>query len=192
MKRCLVASISVCLTLASPQFAAVTSAPPFGIPAFADASPAAAPGPKIIVTEGTPVNIEFETELRSGSSKVGDEVIAETTDDIFDATGKVLLIRKGAQARGKVTVSKKAGAFGKAGKLEFTIDTVRAVDGTLVPLRGQQSKSGKSNATAVVAVAVLLTPLALFGKGHNSDVHPLDKAVVFVSGDTSVCPTASP
>ena len=51
----------------------------------------------------------------------------ETANDLY--AGSVVVIEKGALAWGKVIQPQPKKSFGRSGKLDFTIDYVKAVDG---------------------------------------------------------------
>ena len=98
--------------------------------AAVQAAPVAAPA---VLAKGTPISLRLETDLQSGRDKAGKIVLFTVNQNVY-SKGHVLLLEKGAPARGHVTESDGRGALGRAGKLEFTCDYALADDGTHVPL----------------------------------------------------------
>lgn len=148
-------------------------------------------GEPVLLAERTPVKLRIMSQLTSGKSKVGEAVNLMVCEAIKDSQGRVL-VADGAKAVGKVTVSKKRGMFGRQGKLEFTVESVQAVDGGQVPLRAQIENSGKSNRGVVIASALLLSVLSVFVHGRDVTVKEGTEFVAYVDKDTLVDPLKSP
>lgn len=140
------------------------------------------------VEDGTMVEVQLLQTLKSGKDKRDALVRYVVTRDVV--IGGQLVIEKGARATGKVTESKKAGMFGKAGKLEFTIESVEAVDGSQVRLRAEAGQEGRSNLTAVIAGAILLSVFMVFVKGKNVTFKQGTEFVAYTDGNFPVQGTA--
>lgn len=149
-------------------------------------SAAALPGGKIVLPEGTEIKLTLEKSLKSGAEKVGEEVPYEVARDVYTPfPAHILLIPSGTPAFGKVTRSSRRGMLGKGGKLEFTCDYVRALDGTHVALRSDKAiASGRSNAGANVAAALLLAPGYLLINGRDISVEKGKEMTAFVDQET--------
>ena len=145
-------------------------------PAFSESSKLA---------ERTTVKLRTTQNLTSGKVKTGGAVSYTVGEDVKDSQGRVL-IKYGAHASGKVTKSSGRGMFGKNGKLEFTVESVEAVDGTQVPLRSSIENSGKNNTGAVIVAALLLTVLAVFINGHDITVKEGTEIMAYVDHDTMI------
>jgi hypothetical protein len=130
------------------------------------ASPGLAKRVPVTLPSGTKIKVETGGELRSNVARVGDEVVYYVKEPVL-SPGKIVLIKKGARATGKVTRSKRARSLGRKGKLEFTVEQVEGVDGQQIPLRSSLAKNGKGRGGTVVAVSLLLSPVAVFIKGKN-------------------------
>ena len=122
------------------------------------------------VLDGTRINVELAEELSSNRSKVGQVVLFRVRENVI--IDNKLVVRANARATGQVIAAKGAGGLGRRGKLDFTLEKVEAVDGTMIPLRSTQTSSGKSGKGAMIAVTLLLSPLGLFMKGKNVK-HPV-------------------
>ncbi len=141
--------------------------------------------PPAVLMEGTPVLLQTEEKLRSGHTKEGSAIRFKVARDITGPGGMVL-ITYGDFAHGRVTRSRRRGAFGKAGQLEFSVDSVTAVDGTTVPLRASEEMAGKDNKGVVIASALLLTVLTVFVHGKDVEVPAGTEFVAYVDHDTEI------
>lgn len=104
--------------------------------------------------------------LQSKTAQVGDTIRFAVSDDIY--VGDVIAIPRGMEATGTITKVRKSGRFGKDGKIEITYNTVRAADGSPVPLTvGDKTKAEyKRTAGAVgasAAGAAIFGPVGLVG-----------------------------
>ena len=147
-------------------------------------------GEPVKLAEKTPVKLKTLNKMNSGKAHVGEAVSYEVEEDIKDTSGRVL-IAYGAKGLGKVTVSKRRGMLGKQGKLEFTVESVQAVDGTAVPLRASMEDSGRSNKGAVIASALLLTVFAVFVHGKDVTIKEGTEIMAYVDHDTLIDPSAN-
>lgn len=104
--------------------------------------------------------------LDSKTAQVGDTIRFAVSEDIY--VGDVIAIPRGMEATGTITKVRKSGRFGKDGKIEITYNTVRAADGSPVPLTvGDKTKAEyKRTAGAVgasAAGAAIFGPVGLVG-----------------------------
>ena len=132
------------------------------------------PAAEVTVNPETLVVVEFLNEVGSKISKEGDPVEFAAAEDVI--VDNVLLIPTGSKAFGTVTKAKKAGAFGKDGRLEMDFKTIHGFDGTELPLclgekAVEENKRVAAAAGASFAGVVLLGPIGLVGgafiKGKN-------------------------
>lgn len=161
----------------------------------AESAPAAAvrtaPIQPVTLKEGTAILLQTTEKMVSGRVAEGSTVRYRVARDILGPDGS-LLIAYGNFAQGKVTRSRRRGMFGKAGQLEFTVETVDAIDGTVVPLRAQQEMAGKDNKTTVIATALLLTVFTVFVNGKDVEVPADTEVTAYVDHDTVIAhPTAA-
>ncbi len=168
----------------------------------AASAPAPAPPPTgTAASEGVPVEVkvpdgaEVEIELKNNASgqelKVGD-IVDFTVVRPVQVNG-VTVIDKGASARARITTAKKAGHWGKAGKLEWAMQDVQAIDGNRLPARFTKREVGDSKggtvAVGAVATTVLFPPAALLWglkKGKPAIIAAGNRYTVFVHGDADV------
>ena len=139
----------------------------------------------LTLKEGAPVLLQTTEKMVSGRVAEGTTVRYRVERDIVGPNGTIL-IAYGSFAQGKVTRSRRRGAFGKAGQLEFTVETVEGVDGTIVPLRAQQAMAGKSHQGTVIATALLLSVFTVFIHGRDIEVPANTEFTAYVDHDTVI------
>jgi hypothetical protein len=146
---------------------------------------------EIVVDDGTPVEIELLAEASSEKMKAGDIVNFKVVQPVIYKG--VTIIDKDAVAKARITEAKKAGRWGKAGKLEWILQDVVSIDDGRIPLRFTQRTVGDSKgstvAVAAVATTVLLGPLGLLWglkKGKPVIIQPGNRYNVFVHGTPTV------
>lgn len=153
---------------------------------------------RVQLLEGTKIRVELAEELSSRRAHKGQEVRYYVKEAVL-GPNKEVLIREGARASGVVTEAKSASRLGKKGKLEFTIESVEAVDGTRVPLRARQEAAGKDQTGTMAAVTLLVSVLGVFIKGKNVTIKQgtlidayVDKTVEIEVGGATTTHNASP
>lgn len=175
---------SVILAIVQPAGADVPA------PTAAAAAPVEAAA-EVKVPDGTEIEIVLQNNASGQDLKVGDVVDFAVVRPVV--VGGVTVFEKDASARARITTAKKAGRWGKAGKLEWAMQDIQAVDGNRVPSRFTQRSLGDSKggtvAVAAVATTVLLGPLGLLWglkKGKPAIIPAGNRYSVFVHGDTTV------
>jgi len=119
-----------------------------------------------ILSGGTKVPLRMNETISSdkkGGRKVSTgEVFSLTVhQDVTDMDGNVL-VKQGTQVNGTITNAVKRKAAGTKGKLSFSVDQIKAVDGQSVPVNFKYEFAGKSKTgVAVAAGAVIAAPLLL-------------------------------
>ena len=137
---------------------------------------------QVTVPDGTKIRVRLDQTLSSGTADQGQVVELSVTEPI-KVDGQVV-IPEGSRVTGTVTEAQEKRHMGRAGKLDFSIDRVRAADGEWIPLRYSiNKKSGGSHAVSTgvltAGAAVLFWPAApafLLIKGKDVT---LNKGMVF-------------
>lgn len=149
---------------------------------------AAAPEVEVKISDGTEVEIQLQNTLSGQEAKVGD-IVDFTIVRAVQING-VTVFDRDASARARVTTAKKAGRWGKAGKLEWAMQDIQAADGNRIPARFTKRELGDSKggtvAVAAVATTVLLGPFGLLWglkKGKPAIIPAGNRYSVFVHGD---------
>ena len=120
----------------------------------------------VILHGGTRVVLQMTETIssdRKGGRKVntGDLILLTVAADVTDIDGNVL-ISSGTSVNGIVTNARKRKAAGTKGKLSISVTTIRAVDGSTIPVQMNYNSDGDSKVgVAVGAAAVVALPLLL-------------------------------
>jgi hypothetical protein len=150
-----------------------------------------ATGVEVKIADGTQLEVELASNVSSNTAKEGDIVDFTVVSPVI--VNGLTIIEKGAPAKARIAVVKKAGYWGKAGRVGWAMQDVLAADGTRVPLRMESKLTGDSKggtvATGVVVTSIVFFPAAPFWgfkKGKNA-VYPAGKRFpAFVHGDVTV------
>ena len=106
------------------------------------------------------------------------------TEDV--KAGDVVAIPKGSTAVGQVVEAESRRRLGRAGKLNFAIDHVKAPDGSNVRLRASSTRRGDDKTGTVIVGTVLLSPLFLLMRGKDVTIEKGTAPTVYVDGDREV------
>lgn len=124
----------------------------------------------MVVSEGTQVFVAFPEDLssRKKDTHVGEIVEARVWRDVV--VDDTVVVAEGSEILLRVADVKRARILGRKGRLELEAVSVRAVDGTDIPLTGSYGQKGRSRyvLTGVLTVAVAW-PFA-FLKGKHAKV----------------------
>jgi hypothetical protein len=137
---------------------------------------------QVTIPDGTRLRVRLDQTISSATAEQGQGVELSTTEAV--KIGDQVVIPDGARVTGTVTMAQEKRHMGRAGKLDFSIDRVRAVDGEWIPIRYTVNKrSGGSHAVSTgvltAGAAVLFWPAApafLLIKGKDVTIN---KGVVF-------------
>lgn len=131
----------------------------------------------VTIPAGTVIEMTNKDPIESKTLTEGDRIRFAVAEDIM--VGDVIAIPRGMEAEGTVSKARKAGRFGRDGKIEIAYDSVHAADGSPVPLVvGEKTKEQyKRTAGAVgasAAGAIIFGPVGLVGglfvKGNNVEI----------------------
>lgn len=136
------------------------------------------------IPKDTMLNLELETEITSKKAKVGDDVPLVLMDNLI--INDVVVIPKGTRVNAKVTKATGSGLFGRAGKLEFMIDSVNALNGVKIPLEYTSEREAGSDDGALAVVAAVSVIGGLFMKGKNVTFPAGSKFAAKVVADTDL------
>lgn len=143
------------------------------------------------VPDGTEVEIQLTNNASGEELKIGDVVDFVVVAPV--QLSGLTIFEKGAGGRARITTAKRAGHWGKAGKLEWAMQDLMATDGNRIPARFTQRHIGDSKggtvAVAAVATTVFLGPLGLLWglkKGKPAIIPAGNRYSVFVHGDVKI------
>lgn len=137
---------------------------------------------QVTVPDGTRLRVRLDQTISSATAEQGQSVELSVTESV--KVNDQLVIPEGARVTGTITEAQEKRHMGRAGKLDFSIDRVRAADGEWIPLRYTVNKrSGGSHAVSTgvltAGAAVLFWPAApafLLIKGKDVT---LNKGMIF-------------
>ncbi|HEY7302758.1 MAG TPA: PEGA domain-containing protein [Bryobacteraceae bacterium] len=137
---------------------------------------------QVTIPDGTKIRVRLEQTISSGTADQGQSVDLSVTEAV--KIGGDVVVPEGARVTGTIVQAQGKRHMGRAGKLDFSIDRVRAADGEWVPLRYTVNKNnGGSHAVTTgvltAGAAVLFWPAApafLLIKGKDVTVN---KGVIF-------------
>ena len=129
----------------------------------------------VTIPDGTLLELELQKNVSSKTAEIGDLVdFAVVSAVVID---DVVVIEKGASARGRIAEVKRGRSFGRAGKLDIAIQDVLATDNERVPLRASEQAEGEGSTGKVTGAIIVTTilffpvaPLWGFVKGKNVEL----------------------
>ena len=144
---------------------------------------------QVIIPGGTKITARLEQALSSATAQEGQAVNLTVVDNV--KVGEVVVIPQGATVVGTITESLAKRRMGRTGKLDFSIDKVRAIDGDFIPLRySPVKKEGGSHAvrTGVITAGVAAVfwpaaPFVLLAKGKDVNIQRGISLDVFTDAD---------
>jgi hypothetical protein len=144
--------------------------------------------------EGTKVRVRLEQSLSSATAEEGQIIELSVTDAV--RVGDTVVVPEGAHATGVITMAQEKRRLGRAGKLDFSIDRVRAADDQWIPVRYTVTKkSGQSHAwstgiltAGVAAVFWPAAPVFLLRKGNDVTVNRGVAFDVYTDANHTVLP----
>lgn len=105
------------------------------------------------LSAGLPVTLAVSQEVNSSTHEEGDAFKLTVLNDV--RVGDTIVIPRGTPAMGEVTWRTGKGAFGKSGKLEFSLRYID-LNGQHIPVTGDYRQEGEGNtiATGVGVIAI--------------------------------------
>ncbi len=148
----------------------------------------------IELPSGTKIACRLDQNITSATAEEGQAVQLVATEEV--RVGDTVVIEQGAPVIGTVTQAVPKRRMGRTGKLDFSIDKVRAADGKYIPLRyTMQKKEGGSHGTRTgvltASAAVVFWPAApafLLMKGKDVTLHKGMAFEVFTDSDFKMSP----
>lgn len=136
------------------------------------------------IPRGTVLEIEISRTFSSKNFKEGDAVPLRLAENLI--VNDVVVAPRFSRVKGIVTRARKAGGFGRSGRLEFKIISFRTLNGIEIPLEFSLEEKGRADKGAVpVAVFVSLVGGA-FMKGQNVTIQQGTRFEAEVPSDTDL------
>ena len=145
--------------------------------------------PTITIPDGTLIPLYLMDDLSSKKNKADDPVRFKVRENVR-INGKVV-IPWNSPGMGKVVIVKGRGMAGRAGSVNFTVEYVKAADGSNVRVRGAPTVKG--GGTVAAAAAVAYGPGALlFMRGSHAEIRKGTMLSVYADGERQVTLGAAP
>ena len=148
---------------------------------------------RLLLRDGTPVQLFLADRLSSADATVGQRVTFQTIYPV--SVNGTVVIPRGAPAWGTVTLVRRRGLMARAGKLTVEINAVRLADGGTASLRAIEKARGDSNSDSMkhemegtALVFYPATTLALLTKGENITLPKGMDVIAYVNGDVDLDP----
>jgi hypothetical protein len=142
---------------------------------------------RVKIPDGTLVPLYLKDDLTSKKNKPNDPVRFQVRADV--RVNGVVVIPSRTWVSGHVLEVGGAGFAGHAGKLNFSVDSLKAPDGTTIPLRGSPTIKGGSSAAVAAAATAAYGPAGLFIRGSHADIRKGTMFSAYVDGDHEVVVT---
>ncbi len=144
---------------------------------------------QLVIPSGTKVTCRLDQALSSATAQEGQAVNLSVTEDV--RIDDAVVIKQGATVFGTVVMAQEKRRMGRAGKLDFSIEKVRAADGEFIPLRYTPYKKngeGKGVTTGVLTAGAAIVfwpaaPVFLLMKGKDVTVNKGITVDVFTDAD---------
>lgn len=138
----------------------------------------------VIIPAGTPLTVVIDEDLSSASVNQGQQVEFHLPAD-YSEFGHVL-IASGTPVRGTVAHVARRKAGGNPGTVTVSVNSLRAVDGTRIPLRGTTKVSGKNRQGQAAALGVLTFGIGATKKGLSAVIPAGTQFSVFTDAKRTI------
>lgn len=158
----------------------------FVLPALLMGSPqlaaeATKPVIQVTIPDGTEIRLRLRETVSSATTEVDEKIYFEAVDDLV--INDITIIAAGANAWGLVTDVSKKGLAGRAGKIDFSIEYVEAVDGQKIRLKKLKEREGESKGDKSIGLAIVVHPLFLLKKGKDVKLKAGTEYTIYVDGE---------
>lgn len=125
-------------------------------------------GNLVLLKAGTVIPLSLMQTISSENASSGQLVDFRLTKDV--TIGNDVVIKAGSIAHGQVSHVKKNGLLGSQGEVKIIIQSIVAVDGTLIYLTGGNLSNNGENRLGLAVVCTLCCILGFLIKGGNAEV----------------------
>ena len=138
----------------------------------------------VTIPAGTPLKVALNRAISSASVNQGDTVSFHLVSD-YSEFGKVL-ITAGTEVNGSVSKVDRRESGGHPGTLTVSVRSLRAVDGTWIPLRGTKAAVGKNRQGQANLLGVLTLGIGATKKGLSAVIAEGTDFTVFTAATKTV------
>ena len=140
--------------------------------------------PGFKVPDGTALRLSLTENLSSAADTVDRQIHFEVAEDV--KVGELVVFPKGATAVGHIVEAQSRRRMGRSGRLNFSLDHVKSMDGTNVRLRASSARQGDDKSGTVIIGTVLLSPLFLIMRGKDVEIPKGTVVNAYVDGDREI------
>ncbi|MBR1397291.1 MAG: hypothetical protein IJ563_07140 [Selenomonadaceae bacterium] len=137
----------------------------------------------IYIPKDTVIEVEVSRTISTKEIQAGDMLPFVTSKNLI--INDVMVIPKGSKVKAVATRARRAGAFGRGGRLEFQIVSVKALNGVEIPLEFGQNKKA-NNDEGAIAASVFYVVGGAFMKGKNVIISEGTRFDAMVAVDTDL------
>ena len=154
-------------------------------------------GGDLVIPSGTKVACRLEQTLSSATADAGEQIQFVVTQNV-KVNGEVV-IPHGSACLGSIVIATARRNLGRSGKLNFSVESVRASDGELIPLRyttKRKAGEGKGMSTGVMTAGAAMffwpaAPIVLMRKGKDVTINKGLVLEVFTDTDHALTPRSA-
>jgi hypothetical protein len=153
--------------------------------------------PKLVLTNGTPVELKFTRTVSSSQVIAGEKIDLQVTSKV--RIGDVVVIGKDCMAEAVVTVAQAKRPMARGGYLELKIETVHLASGETAPLRMTEDVKGGGHKVPMIAGMIAVgvvdsgfAPLFLYVQGKDAMIPKGAEVTAYVNGDVPLDLTKFP
>jgi hypothetical protein len=137
---------------------------------------------ELVIPNGTKLSARLEQSISSATAEQGQQVQLSLSEPV--KVNSLTVIPQGAPILGTIVMAEEKKTMGRRGKLDFSVDKIRAADGEWIPLRYTMQKKegeGKGLSTGIMTAgaAVLFWPAAPFFLLRKGKDVTINKGIVF-------------
>ena len=122
----------------------------------------------VTVPAGTVITCAFDNPVSPTAVSVGQMITLKVVDAVVVEGATV--VQAGASVRAEVTAAETRGSVGKPAKIQVSLRTVTAVDGTNIPVTATKSVEGENKQTSSLVITILCCVLGLLQKGGDAEI----------------------
>jgi len=123
---------------------------------------------KYTLRGGELIPLVFKQSISSKNISNGALVKLAVKGDVISDDNKII-IKSNTTVNGRISKVKKAAWAGQKGKIDIQINSIKAVDGTNIPVYYNLNSEGKSRQAASIGLAIIAWP-TLFIKGKQASI----------------------
>ena len=145
--------------------------------------------PRLVIPDGTPVNLRMVRTISSAHARTGDHLDFVVVKDV--TVGGFTIIQAGTIASGSVLGVKGKRLLGIGGKVVIKLDSVKLITGDEVALQARKEIKGRSRSKLILAEMMITglfylpaAPVFLLSRGHDSTVLKGTEVTAHITGDS--------